>query len=84
MHALREASQAAGQPKQAVEYSELSESNKYGVRDSLFDEAANVLNEVALAQLVETWRKQASNEDPTKYLGICSRLAQVAKSMGDW
>ena len=81
---LGKASQATGQPKQAVEiFYDLSESNKYGVRDSLFDEAANVLNEVALAQLVETWRKQASNEDPTKYWGICSRLAQVAKSMGD-
>lgn len=81
---LGKASQAAGQPKQAVEiFYDLSESNKYGFRDSLFDEAANVLNEVALAQLVETWRKQASNEDPTKYGGICSRLAQVAKSMGD-
>ena len=44
MRTLRASIESCRQPKQAEEiFHDLAESNDYGVRDGLFDEAANIL-----------------------------------------
>ena len=81
---LGKASTAAGKPKHAEEiFLDLHEDTGYGTRDCLFDEAPNILNEVALARILEQWRERAKHEDPMAYGGIRIRIAQIAESIGD-
>lgn len=78
------ASTAAGKPKEAEEvFLALHDFNDYGTRDTMFDEAVNILSEEALQRIITRWRFRMQGEDFKKFSGIRVRLAQVAESIGD-
>jgi hypothetical protein len=78
------ASTAAGKPEEAEEvFLALHDFHDFGTRDTMFDEAAKILNEEALQRLITQWRFRMQGEDFEKFGGIRVRLGQVAESIGD-
>lgn len=78
------ASTAAGKPREAEEiFLALHDFHDYGTRDTMFDEAVNILSEEALQRIITQWRFRMQGEDFKKFGGIRVRLGQVAESMGD-
>lgn len=83
-HLLGVASTAAGKSNEAEEiFLALHDFSDYGTRDTMFDEAANILSEESLHRIIAQWRFRMQGEDFKKFGGIRVRLASVAESIGD-